>query len=133
MRFREELDMVSVGKTTYLAYISGNVKAAYHQNVAIDILEWYHGKPISEMSLEEVLEALKALWLAGNYFNKINLELGAEGTYLIFFYHNLRNKQYGEFWGGYFSELLSTHKSCKTEIFVREESFILKIAQNHPP
>ena len=71
MRFRTELDMVTVGKTTFLAYISGDYSKAIKENVSVEILEWYLGKTIDKMSLEEVLNGIKDLWMAGNYFNQV--------------------------------------------------------------
>ncbi|NHI94695.1 MAG: hypothetical protein EAX96_19545 [Candidatus Lokiarchaeota archaeon] len=130
MRFRNELDMISVGKTTFLAYISGDYKRAFKENVAVDILEWYTGKTITELSLKEVLDGIKALWLAGNYFNNIVIEKSKEGIYVMFFYHNLRSKRYGEFWSEYFSEFLKEFKNCKIDYVIRNESFVLTINPN---
>ncbi|MHA1799807.1 MAG: hypothetical protein ACTSVY_15265 [Candidatus Helarchaeota archaeon] len=136
--FREDLDMVAVGKTTFLAYISKDNKKVFRENIAIEILEWYKKKNLFEMSLEEILNALKDIWIAANYFNKIEIEKGDKGSYQMYFYHNLRSKKYGKFWGEYFTEFLRTHKKCTTEKFIRNESFILnikirndKIVKNH--
>jgi len=131
MRFRNELDMVSVGKTTFLAYISGDYSKAIKENVSVEILEWYLGKTIDKMSLEEVLKGLKALWMAGNYFNQIDIVKNKGGAYMISFHHNFRSKRYGEFWGEYFSALLRQHQNCKVEVFIRNESFVLNIFPFH--
>lgn len=130
IRYRNELDMVSVGKTTFLAYISGDYKKALKENVALDILEWYTGNTIDKLSLKEVLEGIKALWLAGNYFTKITIEKSKEGKYVMFFYHNLRSKKYGEYWSEYFSVLLEENKSSEVDYVVRNESFVLTITPN---
>ncbi|MHA1264769.1 MAG: hypothetical protein ACTSRS_05985 [Candidatus Helarchaeota archaeon] len=125
--FRDELDMVAVGKTTFLSYISGDTGQAYKKNIAIEILEWYKKRPISELSLEELLNAIKDVWIAANYFTKVEIEKGSQGSYQMYFFHNLRNPRYGEFWSQYFTELLEKNKSCEIEYFIRYESFILRI------
>ena len=127
MRFRTELDMVSVGKTTFLAYISGDYSKAIKENVSVEILEWYLGKTIDKMSLEEVLNGIKDLWMAGNYFNQVDIVKNKEGAYMMSFHHDFRSKRYGEFWGEYFSELLRQHQKCRVEIFIRNESLVLNI------
>ena len=121
--------MVAVGKTTFLAYISGDNKRAFKENIAVEIVEWYKKKNISEMTLVEVLHALKDIWIAANYFTNVEIEVGSKGSYQMYVYHNLRNKKYGEYWGQYFTEFLCNQKNCETELFVRNESFILRIKE----
>ncbi|MFX1276684.1 MAG: hypothetical protein ACFFBP_09620 [Promethearchaeota archaeon] len=127
-RARNELNMVLVGKTTYLAYISGDYEKAFEENIAIDILEWYSRMSIEDMNLSELLEAIKNVWLAANYFYQIEIELGSKGSYQISFYHDLHSKKYSEFWGNYFSKLLHDQKKCDIEIFPRSSSLILRIS-----
>ncbi|MHA1819366.1 MAG: hypothetical protein ACTSU2_04040 [Promethearchaeota archaeon] len=69
-----ELNMVLVGKTTFLSYLTGDYKQAWKKNVATEIIEWYSKKAISDMSLDEVLEYIKDIWIAANYFNKVIIE-----------------------------------------------------------
>lgn len=130
-RAREDLNMVLVGKRTFLSYISGNYHKALEENIAIDIIEWYKGKRIHEMTLSELLEAIKCIWLAANYFYKIEIEVGSKGSYQVTFYHDFHSKEYSEYWGAYFSQLLSRQKKCETEIFARIESLILRISPSH--
>lgn len=127
--FRGDLDMVAVGKTTFMSYISGDTKRAFKENIAVEIIEWYKKKNIAEMSLEEVLHTLKDVWTAANYFTNVEIEVGNKGSYQMYVYHNLRNKKYGEYWGQYFTELLCHQKNCETELFIRNESFILRIKE----
>jgi hypothetical protein len=126
-RARNELNMVLVGKKTYLSYISGDYKKAFTENIAIDILEWYKNENIVDMLLNELLDAIKNVWLSANYFYKIDIEIGSKGTYQMSFYHDFHSRRYSEFWGSYFSELLTNLKNCEVEIFDRNESLILRI------
>ena len=127
-RARTELNMVLVGKRTYLSYISGDYKKAFRENIAIDIIEWYKNKNIVEMSLDELLDSIRNIWLSANYFFKIDIEVGSKGNYQMSFYHDFHSKRYSDFWGNYFSELLSHQKQCDVEIFARNESLILGIS-----
>ena len=90
-RFRQELNMVSVGKPTFLAYISGDYRRAFKENIAVEILEWYKKLNVDKMSMEEFLNALKDLWIAGNYFYKVDIEkLKGNGFKISFYLHIYR-------------------------------------------
>lgn len=126
-RLKEELNMVLVGKTTFLSYISGDYEKAFKKNIAIELIEWYKGKNIDDLTLNELLLSIKNIWLVANYFYKIDIEIGSKGTYQMSFYHDFHKKRFSDFWGNYFSELLRTQKECEVEIFSRNESLVLRI------
>ena len=127
-RARGELNMVLVGKTTFLSYISGDYKKAFEDNIAIDILEWYSRMSVEDMSLADLIESIKNVWLAANYFYNIEIEVGSKGSFQISFYHDLHSKDYSEFWAKYFTKLLHEQKKCDVESFPRSESLILRIS-----
>ncbi len=127
-RAREELNMVLVGKTTFLSYISGNTKKAYTDNIAVEAVEWYNGKRIEEMDLEEFLNGLKGMWLTANYFRKIDIIKYDEGAIQMAFNHDL-TREYGKFWAEYFKALLEKNLSCSVQKSIRNESFYLIIRQ----
>src|SRR4030043_1337536 len=53
---RSELNMVAVGKTTFLSYIDEIPEKAILNNSATEIIEWFYNyKKLTELSLEEVL------------------------------------------------------------------------------
>ena len=58
-RAKNELKMLLVGKPTFIAYISGNYKQAYEDNIAIDIIEWYTQKSIEDLSIEAIYDLHK--------------------------------------------------------------------------
>ena len=126
-RTRDELNMVLVGKATFLAYISGDYTKAFQENVAVEILEWYSRMSIVDMDFPTLLNAIKSVWLAANYFKRIELETGSKGTYHMFFAHDLHSKNYSEYWGNYFKILLEQEKGCTVEIFARASSLNLTI------
>lgn len=127
-RLKEELNMVLVGKTTFLSYISGDYEKAFKKNIAIELIEWYKGKNIDDLTLNELLKSIKNIWLVANYFYKIDIEIGSKGTYQMSFYHDFHEKRFSDFWGNYFSELLRTQKGCEVETFSRNESLVLRIS-----
>ena len=104
-RARDELNMLLVGKTTFLSYIKGNVEEAYTKNIAVESIEWYLGERIENMDLQEFLEGLKGMWQVANYFFNIELEKNKKGTFQMRFNHDL-TKDYSIFWAQYFEKLL---------------------------
>jgi len=129
-RARAELNMVLVGKTTFLSYIKGNAKDAYTENIALEAIEWYLGKHKEEMKLEDFLNGLKGMWKVANYFRTIELEKNEKGAFKISFNHDM-TKNYSVYWAGYFETLLKEHWNCSIDSFVgkRNESFHLIIKE----
>ncbi len=126
-RARGELNMLLVGKPTYLAYISGNYEKAFDHNVSVDILEWYAKKTINQMTCREILEGLKSIWMAANYFYKVEIEEKAGGGFDVSFYHDLHELRYSEFWGKYFATFIERHHPCRAEVLPRNSYFRLNI------
>ncbi len=123
-------NMVLVGKTTFLAYISGNSKNAYTNNIAIEAIEWFLSKKIEEMALDEFCKGIQGMWQAANYFYKITLDKNEKGHILMTFNHDLHNKEYSKFWSGYFESILKSNWKCEVQCFNRTESFYLTIKEN---
>jgi hypothetical protein len=120
--------MVLVGKTTYLSYITGGASLAQEKNIALEIIEWYKKKKIEDLSILEILEAIKDIWMAANYFYRIEItEEDKDNGYQFALYHDFHDEQYSEFWGVYFMSLLKLQKKCRVEIFARNESLILTV------
>lgn len=130
-RARDELNMLLVGKTTFLSYIKGNIEEAYSKNIAIEAIEWYLGQTIENMTLQKFLEGLKGMWLAANYFYNIELEKNEKGTFQLRFNHEL-TKDYSIFWAKYFEKILIDNWGCFVEAFIRNESFYLIIRARDP-
>ncbi|MFX1257426.1 MAG: hypothetical protein ACFFAN_06190 [Promethearchaeota archaeon] len=127
-RARAELNMLLVGKTTFLSYIKGKKEEAYSKNVAIEVIEWYLGKRKDEMDLEDFLNGLKGMWHVANYFYNIELEKNEKGAFQMKFKHDL-TENYSSFWAEYFKMLLENQWNCSVEAFVRNESFYLIIKE----
>ncbi len=126
-RARDELNMVLVGKRTFLSYISGDVQKAYKENIAVDIIEWFKAKTMGELTIEEILQAIMEIWKAANYFYKTDMETDDGGVFRVYLYHDFHEKRFSEYWGNYFKELLFELKRCNVEIFPRSELLILRV------
>ncbi|MHA1438256.1 MAG: hypothetical protein ACTSPD_11815 [Promethearchaeota archaeon] len=127
-RARDELNMLLVGKTTFLSYIKGEKEEVYTNNIAVEAIEWYLGKRKEQMDLKEFLNGLKGMWEVANYFYRIDLEQNEYGTFQMTFKHDL-NKEYSTFWAYYFKKLLYDNWKCFIEPFIRNESFYLIIKE----
>jgi len=127
-RARDELNMVLVGKTTFLCYIKGKQQDAYRYNIAVEIIEWYLGKRIDQIDIEEFLNGLIGVWHMANYFYKIEMEKTEKGAFQIRFNHDL-TRSYSEYWAGYFETLLKKHWKCEVDYSIRNESFYLIIKE----
>jgi len=120
-----ELQMVLVGKTTFMSYISGDITKVFEQNICTEIIEWLTKKPLKDLTKLEIFNAIKDIWIAANYF--INIEIIAQNSnnsYELRFYHNF-NKKYSEFWANYFEKWFKNNLNLKVESLLRNESFIL--------
>ncbi|MFX1258775.1 MAG: hypothetical protein ACFFAN_13020 [Promethearchaeota archaeon] len=128
LRARDELNMVLVGKTTFLSYIKGKKEDVYFKNIGVEVIEWYNGKRIDEMNLEEFLNGIKGMWKVANYFHKIEIDKNEKGVFQMKFNHDLTNN-FSSHWAKYFETLLKKHWNCSVESFVRNESFYLIIKE----
>ncbi|MBY8981469.1 MAG: hypothetical protein KGD57_00850 [Candidatus Lokiarchaeota archaeon] len=128
IRAREELNMVLVGKTTFLSYLRGDINEVFKNNVALEVIEWYLGKRKEEMTLEIFIKGLIGMWQVANYFYNIETEKNKNGTFQVRFNHD-STKQYSQYWAKYFKTLLENNWNCEVEFFIRNESFYLIIKE----
>ena len=109
VRTRDEMKMMLIGKTTFNQLIAAAeapkdaLEKPFKKNVAIDLILWYTGKPLKNLSLEEVITTVQKIWVVANYFYKIDVH-HEEDEFHILFKHR-QNKRYSRYWLGYFTEL----------------------------
>jgi hypothetical protein len=109
VRTRDEMKMMLIGKTTFNQLIAAAeapkdaLEKPFKKNVAIDLILWYTGKPLKNLSLEEVITTVQKVWVVANYFYKIDVH-HEEDEFHILFKHR-QNKRYSRYWLGYFTEL----------------------------
>lgn len=127
---RSELNMVAVGKTTFLSYISDMPRKAFVENNAIEIIEWFYDfKNITELSIEAILLAIKKIWMSANYFREVRIEKIATDHFRVVFNHDLNDPKYSEFWATYFQVLFTEKLHCSVNVLIRPQIFHLEIQE----
>lgn len=120
---RSELNMVAVGKTTFLSYINDIPERAIQNNNATEIIEWFYNyKRMTDLTLEEIIRAIKVIWISANYFRSIRCERIGPFQYKMVFSHDLNDIKYSQYWGKYFQTFFEklgkeTKILCRPQIF----------------
>ncbi len=137
---RSDFSMVAVGRTTFMSFIDKIPTEPQEKNNCIQLIEWFHNnKTISSLTLYEILTAISNIWIAGNYFKKIqivpqnkteeNPKYGKK--FEIAFFHDFNQIKYGKYWSQYFKTVLEKEPiNCNCEIQLRNEGFYMNITQN---
>ena len=126
-RSRDEMKMMLIGKTTFNQLIRAAAEApkkitdrSFKSNVALAIINWITSKSIKTLSLKDIIEAIKKMWVVANYFYIIEVKKETEETeeeeeveekeeeYLITFKHR-QLLDYSNYWLGYFTELFTSN------------------------
>ncbi len=131
---RSDFNMLVVGRRTFLSYIENLPKAPMHDNNAIELIEWYHDTTsFKDLTLPDILEAIRRVWIAGNYFRSIEIEeIVPLMKYEIIFNHDFSDKAYGQYWAEYFTTLFMLPQlNCSVETQIRNQRFYLTINRNH--
>ena len=101
------------------------------KNISRDVILWYTGKPIKDLSLEEIITTIEKVWKAANFFYNIDTKKTMADQYHMIFHH-YQNKRYSNYWLGYFKELFNSEDlsfKCELEGVVLDESLSLTIKQ----
>jgi len=140
---RSDFSMVAVGRTTFLSFIDKIPTEPQENNNCIELIEWFHNnKTISTLTLYEILIAIRSIWIAGNYFKKIQIKVQDESEknkkygkkFDIAFFHEYTQIKYGKYWSQYFKTVLEKDPiNCKCEIQLRNEVFHMIITQYVKP
>ncbi|MBN2150766.1 MAG: hypothetical protein JW839_04880 [Candidatus Lokiarchaeota archaeon] len=127
---RSELNMVAVGKTTFLSYIATLPRKALVDNNAIEVIEWFYGfKNITELATRDVLLAIKKIWMSGNYFKDVKVEEVEPGRFRALFVHDMNDAKYSEYWATYFQVLLEEKLGRAVKVLVRPQIFHMEIQE----
>ncbi|TFH29865.1 MAG: hypothetical protein E4G98_03115 [Promethearchaeota archaeon] len=136
----QDFRMVSVGRRTFLSLIQNLPETPIQENNALELIEWFYNDviPIKNLTLYQVLAAIRNLWISGNYFTKINIQSTEEDvnssetidiqhhhSFKIVFYHDFNDQTYGEYWTKYFTYFLSEQplNYHVSQIVIRPQSF----------
>jgi hypothetical protein len=135
-RARDEMQMMLIGSTTFKELLIAaetpeeSLDRPIKRNVALDVILWYTGKPIKNLSLEEIIMAIKKMWSVANYFYYIEVRKEAEDQFHIIFKHH-QDKRYSSYWLRFFTEVfhsgdLSFKASVEGEAFDETLSLTIK-------
>jgi hypothetical protein len=132
---RSDFNMMAVARRTFLSYIDSIPTEPINNNNALELIEWYYNRTrITELNLYQILNGIKILWKAGNYFREIEIEildgkdpLQSESFKLIFT-HDFDSPNYGKYWAKYFQAVLKSPEiKAQVEVFDRFQSFYLLV------
>lgn len=133
---RNSLHMVTVGRRTFLSYINDLPQAPIQENNGLELIEWFYNQSINKLSLFQILNAIKSIWIAGNYFKNVIIEPKNSTTasnatiFKVIFYHDFNTKKYGEYWTSYIKCILERDPiNCEVEREIRNEIFYLYITK----
>lgn len=138
-RAREEMQMMLIGKTTFKELLIAaetpeeSLDKPIKRNIALDVILWYTGKPIRNITFNEILLTIKKMWIAANYFYFIDLKKESDDQYHLIFKHH-QDKRYSNYWLRYFKELFQAKDlsfKCAVEGEAFDETLSLTIKKLH--
>ncbi|MBY8981567.1 MAG: hypothetical protein KGD57_01345 [Candidatus Lokiarchaeota archaeon] len=134
-RARDELQMMLIGKTTFNQLLTAaespeeSLDKPMKRNIALGVILWVTGKPINDLSLDEIINAIKKMWIVANYFYFIDIRKIANDEYHVIFKHH-ENKRYSNYWLGYYKEFFLSDElpfKCHVEGQALDETLSLTI------
>ncbi len=136
LRMREEMKMMLIGKTTFNQLIAAAKEPKdarelpIKRNVAFDLIMWYNkSRPLKHLTIEEIIETVKKIWVVANYFYVIDVSQESEDEFHLLFRHR-QDKNYSEYWLNYFTELFNSKElgfKCMIEGQAFDESISMTI------
>lgn len=135
---RDDFNMMAVGRRTFLSYIAEIPDEPIRNNNAVEIIEWYYNNTnIQQLNLFQILEAIKYLWTAANYFRNVSIKIHENTepykakSFQMVFTHDFDDLLYGKYWAQYFKYVLE-QKLIKAEVEfnIRNQSFYLDIEKS---
>ncbi|MGQ4874367.1 MAG: hypothetical protein ACP6IY_09885 [Promethearchaeia archaeon] len=112
IRAKKERGMMLIGRTTFRQLIAAaeapkrSIEKPQRKNNALDVILWYTKKPITALSLEEILKAIQKMWVVSNFFDRIEISKENENIYYLSFIHH-EDERYSRYWLGYFEVLFN--------------------------
>lgn len=140
-RAKEEMNVMLISKKLFTQLITmiknptNNVNQISMKNLALDPILWFTGKPIKNLTLEEILNAIKKIWIIFNYFSLIDINKESPNQYYVIFSHR-QNKYYSNFWLNYLNNIFNSDNfsfKCKAIGDAYEETLSLTITKIDDP
>ena len=134
VRARDEMKMMLIGKTTFNQLIAAAeapetaLEKPFKKNVAYDLILWYTGKPLKNLTIDDLITTIAKLWVVANYFYQIDVNREGNEYHLLF--KHRQNRRYSRYWLGYFTEVFLAEDlnfKCTIEGQAFEETLSLTI------
>lgn len=84
LRLKNEVGVTALGFTAFEHLSAGRVDKAIKENGLEYAIEWFYNKPMSEISIEETLEAIREIWIATNRIHNANINKTNNEIHMIF-------------------------------------------------
>lgn len=126
-RARDELQMMLIGQISFRELLIAaempeeSIDRVVKRNIALDLILWYTRKPIRNLTLREIINAIKKVWIVANYFHYIEVKKETEDHYHLIFKHH-QDKGYSIYWFRCFKELFQS-SDLSFKCAVEGESF----------
>jgi len=136
-RAREELQMMLIGQISFRELLIAaempeeSLDRVVKRNIALDLILWYTRKPIRKLTLREIINAIKKVWIVANYFHYIEVKKETEDHYHLIFKHH-QDKGYSNYWYRCFKELFQSSDlsfKCSVEGEFFDETLSLTISK----
>lgn len=84
IRLKNEVGITALGFKAFEHLAAGRTDRAIRENGLEYAIEWFYGKPISEISIEETLEAIRDIWIATNRVHNAYINKSGNEIHMIF-------------------------------------------------
>lgn len=84
IRLKNEVGLTALGFTAFEHLCAGRIDRVVEENGLEYAIEWLYNKPMSEISIEETLEAIKDIWIATNRVHNVSINKTDSEIHMIF-------------------------------------------------
>lgn len=121
-----ELDICIISKEQLEVLVEGRVDEAVTTNANEFAIEWLYSRPIDKLSLEDVIEGIKTIWLACNRVRKIET-VEKDNSIVLIFHSTLKSKKIDELFCRQLKHLFEQYFDVSVEYKLRSQGYILVI------
>jgi len=127
VQLRDAVDQVTISKRMLAHLMGGDVELALIDNASQYLITWYLGKPIEEATIDEVVNAIKAIYVATNVFRRIDVVHSNDRSHIQMIFWHTMDKRVSEFCAKYFKTFFENVLNCKVIYYTQNISFTLHI------
>ena len=124
-----ELDVCIISKEQLEVLVEGKVDEAITTNANEFAIEWLYSRPIDKLTLEEVVEGIKTIWLACNRVRKVET-VQKDSSIVLIFHSTLKSKKIDELFCRQLKHLFEQYFDVSVEYKLRSQGYIIVINKN---